>query len=217
MSRKRVGQLLRLNLSIPLWLVVVSAAVLFLAAYWFARQQREGIKFFGAVVAVAGAIYSAYYVGAALRTRLDRDRQESTFRILDQIEKVEFVEVRNFLEKEVEDHENLSPADLYKKISQNKDLDNAITVVLNIFEKIAIGVRHDVLDEDILYEDLVLVVTKNYSALRGYLEQLRKIRNSPLYYCEFEKLATFWQKGKRLGDGLPFGPLGPASPTDASI
>ncbi len=208
MPRKRVGQLLRLNVTIPLWLAIVGSATLLLITYSFARQQREHIKFFAAVIGGSAAIYSAYYVGAALRTGIERARQEATFRILDQIEKPEFVEVRIFLEKEVEDHENLSPAELYKKISENKDLDNAITLVFNTFEKVAIGIQHDVLDEDILFEDLVIVVSKNYSALRDYIEQLRKVKNSPLYYCEFEKLATSWQKGSRLTDGRAFPPLG---------
>lgn len=211
MPRKRVGQLLHLNVTIPLWFVVISSAILLLIVYSVAKQQREHIKFFAAVVGGAAAIYSAYYVGAALRSRLERDRQESTFRILDQIEKAEFVEVRNFLEKEVEDHENRSPAELYKKISENRDLDNAISIVFNIFEKIAIGVQHDVLDERILYEDLLIVLTKDYNSLRGYIDQLRKVKNSNLYYCEFEKLATAWQKGRRLSDGRAFAPLGLSS------
>jgi hypothetical protein len=207
MRRKRVGQPFRLNVTIPTWLIIAGCAAVLLIIYLFAKHQRDHVKFVGAVIGGSAAIYSAYYVGAALRTRIERDRQDSTFRILDSVTKSEFLEVRNFLEKEVEDHENQSSADLYKKISENRDLDNAITLVFNTFERIAIGIKYDVLDEDILYEDLVLVVDKNYSSLRGYIDQLRKVKNNTLYFCEFEKLAAAWHKGKRFSDGKDFAPL----------
>lgn len=206
MARKKVGQILRLNLTIPLWLIICAAAAALLLTYGLWKQQREHVKFFAAVIGGSAAIYSAYYVGAALRTGIDRDRQAATFDVLTLVAKPEFVEVRNFLEKEFEDHENQSPADLYKRISENPKIDNAITFVFNTFERIATGVRYDVFDEDILYDDLMYVVSNNYNALRGYIDQLRKTKNSPLYFCEFERLATSWSKGKRLSDGKPLSP-----------
>jgi hypothetical protein len=201
MPKKKVGELLRLNVRIPLWFVLTVGVVSVFVAYFCAAAYRDQIKFTAALLAAAAAIYSAYYVGAALRMQVSRDRQKASFEILSLLNRPEFVDVRNFLEKEVEGHDSISAEALYTKIENNEKLDNAVTVVIGILEDMAVALQHDYVDEDILHESLVAIVRRNWSGLRGWVEQIRKKRNEPEIAIELQKLAASWDSGRRLSDG----------------
>lgn len=201
MTKKRVGELLRLNLSVPLWFVLGLGVLALLIGYLLAPSYRDQIKFTASLIAAGAAIYSAYYIGAALRLQVARDRQRSSFEILSLLNRPEFVEVRNFLEHEVEGHENVSAAELFKKIEEDNKLDNAVTVVTGILEDMSIAIQNDYVDEDILFASLGAIVRRNWSGLRGWVEQIRLKRHAPGIGIELQKLATSWDSGTRLSDG----------------
>jgi hypothetical protein len=201
MSKRRVGQLLQINVTIPLWFVLVAGVIAFILSYLFAPTYRDQIKFGAALLAAGAAIYSAYYVGAALRMQVERDRQKASFEILGLLNRPEFVAVRCFLEKEVEGHDSISAEGLYAKVEADEKLDNAVTMVIGILEDMAVALQHDYVDEDILYMSLVVIVRRNWAGLRGWVEQIRKQRNEPEIGIEMQKLATSWESGRRLSDG----------------
>ena len=207
MPKKKVGELLRINVSIPLWFVLSAGVLAALVAYFCAPAYRDQIRFTAALVAAAAAIYSAYYVGAALRMQVSRDRQKASFEILSLLNRPEFIEVRNFLEKEVEGHDTISAEALYAKIEENERLDNAVTVVMGILEDMAVALQHDYVDEDIIHASLTVIVRRNWAGLRGWVEQIRKQRNEPEIAIELQKLATSWESGRRLSDGRKLSPL----------
>jgi len=93
MARRSVGRILRINVTVPLWLVIVLTVVGVTAAYFCAPSCREHLKFVTLLVAGAAGIYSAYYVGAALRLNLDREKQKASFEILGLLNRPEFVQV----------------------------------------------------------------------------------------------------------------------------
>jgi hypothetical protein len=80
-------------------------------------QYRDEIKFVSTIIGGAAAIYSAYYVGAALRMKIDRDKQQASFDILSKVNSPEFVSVVNFIKNNVESHETISETELYTAIS----------------------------------------------------------------------------------------------------
>ncbi len=207
MAKKRVGELLRFNVSVPLWPLIVIAALGLIAIFVVAPARREEIKFAATILAGAAAIYSAYYVGAGLRLKIERDRQQASFEILSLLNRPEFAAVRCFLHKAVQEHEKVSDVDLFKKIEDDKELDGAVTVVLGILEDTSIAVQHDYVNEDTLYMSLAGIVRTNYDGLQGYIEQLRKQRSTPGYFLEFEKLAKAWSENRRLSDGRSLPPL----------
>lgn len=201
---KTLGSLLRITFSVPLWLVIVIVAAMLILAIAFFPAQRETTKFIAVIVGASAAVYSAYYVGAGLRLRLDRDKRQASFEILSLPNRPEFAAIRGFLDKEVEGHDDLSEIDLYKKISEDPKLDDAVTVVLGILEDASIAIQEEYVDEDTLYLSVNQIVARNHEGLVGYINQLRKHRNNSAYYIEFEKLVTSWGKEKRrLSDGEP--------------
>ena len=203
MAKKKVGEIIRISLSIPLWLIITAGVAIILIMYFTTAQYRDHVKFATLLLGGASAMYSAYYVGAALRLNVGRDKQRASFELLELLNRPEFVDVRNFIEKEVEGHEDLSASDLYRKVSDNKELENAVTIVLGILEDTSIAIRYEYVDEDILYMSLIAIATRNFHGLRGYIELLRKDKATDYYFTELEKLCSAWESGRRLSDGKP--------------
>ncbi len=201
MAKRKVGELLRINLTVPLWFIIGAGVLAFLISYLCAAQHRDQIKFAAVLLGAAAGIYSAYYVGAALRLQLSRERQKASFELLGLLNRPEFVKVRNFLEREVEGHEKLSAEELYAKVDGNDELDNAVTVVMDILEDMSIAIQNDYAEEEILRLSLVCIVERNWNGLRGWVEQLRKKHGDQRLFSELQKLATSWESGKRLCDG----------------
>jgi len=201
MPKKRIGELLRINVAVTLSVIIGAGVLVFLMSYLCASAHREEIKFTAALLAGAAAIYSAYYVGASLRLQVSHNRRKASFEILGSLNRPEFVKVRNFIEKEVEQHENMSARALYEKVNESPDLDDAVTLVMGILEDMTIAIETDYVDEDMLYISLLAIVERNWSGLRGWVEQLRQKRGDSRLFCELERLVTTWQSGKRLSDG----------------
>lgn len=208
MKKGKIGHILRVNISIPLSIFLIIGVALVVIFYFAAKQYREDVKFLTLLLGGAAAIYSAYYVGAALRLNVERQKQQASFEILSLLNRPEFVEVRYFLENEVSAHETLSDSDLYEKIAQNTKLDNSVTIVLGTFEDASIAIQQDFVSEDMLYLSIADMVKLNHRGLRGYIEQLRKHRGIASYFVEFEQLCNAWEAGRKLSDGTRTPPLG---------
>ena len=206
--KKRVGEVLRLNVSVPLWFLLVLGSVGVIAAYCCAPTYRDEIKFVTVIIAGAAAIYSAYYVGAALRLNLDRKKQKASFEILGLLNRPEFVKVRHFLDNQVAGHEKMSAEELYQKVRSDPQLDDAVTTVLGILEDASIAIQTEYVNEDCLHASLLDIVHRYFHSLRGYIEQLRKAKNQPLFFIELEKLSSTWDANRQLSDGRKLRILG---------
>ena len=213
MKQKRgVGELLRVNIIIPLWPVLVLGVVIVTIVYLYLPDYRDSIKFVTVLVGGAAGIYSAYYIGAALRLNLDREKQKASFEILGLLNRPEFVEVRKFVDNKVEKHDTISEEEIFKMITEDIKLYNSVVIVLGILEDMSISIKTDYANEDTLYMSIAEIVKRNYRNLHGYIEQMRKIRHNQNYFVELEKLSNAWEAGKRLSDGSPLPKLGKTDP-----
>jgi hypothetical protein len=206
MKNRKIGNVLELTVNIPLWIVLAIGVVVAVVVYFSAPQHRDDLKFIAVLAGGATAIYSAYYVGAALRMGIQREKQRGSFEILSLLNRPEFVEVRHFLEKDVEGYEKLSAADLYSKIQNDTKLENAVTIVLGILEDASIAIQQEYVSEVFLYLSIADIAKRNFRGLRGYIDQLRKVRNVP-FFIELERLVNAWEAGRRLSDGKPLPPI----------
>ena len=201
--KRKIGQILQFNVAIPFWLILAMGVGVAIAIYFVAPKYREDVKFITVVIGGATAIYSAYYVGAGLRLNIERQKQEASFEILSLLNRPEFVEVRQFLGKEVEGHEKLSESDLYDKITSNTKLENAVSIVLGILEDASIAIQYEYVSETVLYTSISDLVRRNFRGLRGYINQARKQKSVPSAYLEVERLHNAWTRAQRLSDGRP--------------
>lgn len=84
-----------------------------------------------------------------------------------------------------------------ERVKQILDADPTLQVhlhrYLNYFEELANGIRHGILDEDVVRSSLQRVMIINESRFRYYTEHLRR-NGRPRAYCELEELVERWQK-----------------------
>lgn len=201
---KPIGEIFNFSIRVRILGLLVLGAIVLITIYFCLPSLQEHLKYVAAILGGAAAIYSAYYVGDALRLQVVHRRQAASFEILALLNRPEFAEVRNFVGSELEGHEEVPETKLYEMIISNSDLDNSVTIVLGILEDMSIAIQCDFVDEDILYKSLVCIVKRNFDALQGYIHQLRKRRNDPVYFVELAKLYNSWDSKRRLSDGKAF-------------
>jgi len=204
MLKKPIGEVLRVNASISFWLVLAGGVIAILISYFSAPAYQSHIKFVTILLAGAAAIYTSYYVGAALHLNIYRDKQKASFEILKLLNLPEFVEVRHFIDHNVEGHTEVSAVALHKKIKDDVKLDDSVTIVLGILEDASIAIQQGYVDEDILYISIIDIVQRNARSLRGYIDVQRTVKKQPLYFRELDKLNIAWSNGLHLSDGKPF-------------
>ena len=203
MAKKEIGQILKLNVNISLWIIVIIAIVVTIASYFYFPNHHDDVKFIATVIGGAAAIYTAYYAGTALRQQIERQRQQASFEILSLLNRPEFVEVRKFIATEVKNPDQISDTDLYQKIINNVKLLNAVTVVLGILEDTSIAIQTGYADEDCLYQSIYQIARINFRGFKGYIDQVRIQEHDSMFYIELERLCNSWESGKRLSDGKP--------------
>ncbi len=152
----------------------------------------------------SSAIYSAYYVGLGLRSRLEEDRRHRAFEFLALLNRPEFIKVRKFIEEEIQNPDQVAEKDLYSTVVSNFGLHVAIREVLGTFEDMALAIQFEHFDEDVLHRSVSVISDRHYVHLAFYIRQHRLEFDSPKLFCEFEALCNSWRKGRRLSDGKSF-------------
>lgn len=71
-----------------------------------------------------------------------------------------------------------------------------IKLVLNDYELIAIGIRHEILDEEIYISWFRGGLLRDWHLSSGFIDDLRNNDNAPRLFCEFEALAIAWESGE---------------------
>lgn len=197
---------LRIKLNIPLWTIVMGVASVIGVTYLLAPKYRDEVKFLAILIGSASGIYSAYYVGAALRIRIVQDKLERSFKILEQFGAIELIRARKEVERITESSENVASEEQYKKIISDSDLLVSVIALLGALEDLTIAIRQDYVDELVVYRSLCHIVTWNFKHLRSYVEQERKKTEDPRLFSEVEELARSWGDRKLLSTGATVPP-----------
>jgi len=197
---KKPGNLLSIKITIPLWFILALCCIALVIAHLLYYNQRDNIKFCASILAGAAAIYSAYYVGKGIRLSLIQDKRKASFNLLDRLNSKEFVEVSNFVDTKLNNTKSISDIKLFNMIIKDKELSDSVKYVLSVLEDMSIAIQHDYVDESILHQSMVLIVERNYNALRGYIDHKREITGKTQYYSEFQKLYNAWNSNLMLAN-----------------
>lgn len=211
MPTKKVGQLAQVNISIAISAVLLIGGAAFVGVFIIFEQHRELVKFVAAVVGGGTAIYSAYFVGLGLRLKLDQERKERTFKQLAELSREDSVRVRKWLEQKVGNQDSVAQKELYRQVIDDEQLLGAITTLLSVFEDIALAIKHEHLDEEVLHESIAYMVQWHYQHLRFYMDQHRAATGRDTLFSDFEALYRSWREGKRLSDGKSFRTVRPVA------
>jgi hypothetical protein len=74
MSFKQIGELFTFKLRITIAIIVALSGLSLIPAYLLFPVHRDTIKFAAQIIAACAAIYSAFYIGTALKVNIARDK-----------------------------------------------------------------------------------------------------------------------------------------------
>ena len=197
-----IGVLSRINffINISVAFAIVILVLVLSALYVAFPDQRESIKFIAILIGGGSAIYSAYYSGAGLRSRIAQEKVTHSQEFINSVYDVNLTKFRIKLGKDF-DSKKIPPEQQYAKISENDETVAAVRISFNLFESLSIAIQHGYADEIIAHKALGFIICSMFRQFSPYIETVRSKNNNNLIYCEVEKLASAWSSGKYLFSG----------------
>lgn len=190
--RRDVGRLGRMHFDVNVATSIFGAGLVIILLHIFIPSIRSELAFGAAIFAGSVAIYGAYYARATLLSRLEADRLKRTFEILDRLNSPDLAGARRSLNAKI-DHRNLAPAELFKQVTGDLALYTEVTLLLGLYEDMAIAIQAGYADEDVLFKGLAWPVHWAWESLGGFTHELRKARDRPTIYLQFQELAAAWE------------------------
>ncbi len=190
----------KLKITVVLLLAVLGGIIFWLFLTY--PYVREPLTYAVGLVSALTVVFSAYHVASNSALTIARDKIHRTFEFTKQLNDVNFVRMKTFLESEL-DHQKMTPAEFYTKVAETPEISSAVKLVLGIFEDASIAVQHDYVDEPSLYASLSFLVPWCARNFHPYITEQRKIANDGSLYAELDKLADAWKKKTSLRTNQP--------------
>ena len=206
MSEQRVETekigVLEFKVRLTLAVLLILFGSLAIAAFALLPAYRELLIFSSAIVGGGATIYAAYFAALTLRINLKRDMLKSALHITNRINCIELTKVRTFVEERL-GNGNIAPTEIHKEVTKDKEIHDAVRIVLNHLEDVSISIQKGDSDEEMVYMALCGIVKNFFNSLKPYIYERRKLDDSPNAYVELELLAKCWESGKYLSTGKP--------------
>lgn len=200
-AAEQIG-VLEFKVRLTLAVLLILFCSLAISAFALLPAYRELLIFSSAIVGGSAAIYAAYFAALTLRINLKRDMLKSALYITNRVNGLDLTKVRTFVEERL-GNGNLAPTEIYKEVTKDKEIRDAVRIVLNHFEDVSISIQKGDSDETMVHMTLCWMVTSIFNSLKPYIYERRKIIGSPTIYLELERLAKCWESGKYLSTGKP--------------
>ena len=185
--------------SILLYVAVTTLTLTAIFAYICLPECRDSLIYVASIIVGISFIYSAYYVGASVRLGIQYDRMKNSFEFLEKFNNIKLIECRTKI-KDFIDSKPEASNELSEKIKQDFDLKISIRTTLNLCENVSIAIQKGYVDEAILCKDLFVAIPWFLRNLGNHIQDLRNEYEDESIYCEMEKLADSWTKGKYLSN-----------------
>ncbi len=189
---------IRFKFSVALTLFVLAIGITVI--YGLFLDYRDIVKFGTTVLGGMAGLYAAFYVGKSLKIKVKRDALRQSLDLIHIQDTIELNKVRTLIDKELYLKE-IAPSEMYKLISDDSRMNNAVITVLNQFETVALTIENGLADENMLYWSLSFRVPFYFDTLKPFVTQLRKELNCEDLFIETEKLANSWNAKKYLYSG----------------
>ena len=191
--KNEINKLAELKIPVTIFLIIIVSCIVALILYFIFPTFHSDIKFITLLFGGASGIYSAFYIGKTLELNIERDRIAKSFEFIQRLDCEQYNTVRRFLNHDIV---NITSNQLYEKIVENVELDNAIAYVFNNLDDMAIALRAGYLDEDILFDSLSPIVHFWCQKLEPYFIKLREEKNDKTIYSFIQRLYNDWNKRK---------------------
>ena len=194
MKRKpgTLGQItIRLSIGVLLALLAGIATLLF----GVFPQYRDIITFGAAAAGAAITLFGGYYAALAYTTKLDQDKASHSFRLLEGTNTKEFTDALVYVHGLESDAQ--SDATKYENLIKNQQTLTSIKLMLNFLEDIAIAIKQDFVDEDVIYLSLGTVIPNAFNRLKFFIDRERERYDDKRVYEELEYLVDSWKPRKK--------------------
>lgn len=139
------------------------------ATYGMARFLFYSLSAIGVIFSALLSSFNALEAAGIYREKMAFDRTENSFGFLDRFDSASLKEARDMTRQLKEERENLSNAELRKKIDDSPDLKRSVITMFNYYEEILLSLRHNRATEDVLKDALREVFLDMYSRFEPWL------------------------------------------------
>lgn len=152
----------------------------------------ENANFFQAVVTAIGIIVAAISVISVRATAKKTQTADLLFQIRKDKKFIDSIETLNRLH---ESNQNMRLLARVKSELTEDDLKHAkkIRYVLNLYERLSVGISEGIYDENMMRKSQYTIVTKIYEWSKPFIDGVRKQTDSRTAFQEFEALARRWE------------------------
>jgi len=194
---KSLTHILRINISIDLLLVLTLIGITTTALYFCLPSMRENLIFLGSVFVFLTGIYSAFFVGKSLRINVNHNKIKGSFEFMSRFSDISLEKLRTESMQKV-DIDNITPHELNKIFTADKELNTTLKTTLNLFEEISIAIQVGYVDEFVMYKLLYESAMYYNKYFNKFIEYSKEKYKFQTIYCEYQKLVRAWESGKTL-------------------
>lgn len=76
---------------------------------------------------------------------------------------------------------------------------HAIRATLNFYEFISVGIRGNTLDGPLYKRSYRTTLVTDWISLKPFVMEVRRVSQTPTFFCEFEYMAKKWANGAEKG------------------
>lgn len=194
-----IGQF-QVKVNVPFAVLLAILGLATIVMYIKYPEYRNILVFATSVLGGMTAVYAAFYVGQSLKIHLKRDALRQSLELIHIEDTIELNQVRALIDEQLYQKE-IPPSEMYKLISKDTTMNNAVITVLNQFETLSVAIQKGFADEDTLWTNLGFRIPFYFRTLEPYIKELRKQLDDKSLFVETEKLSHAWNAKKYLYSG----------------
>lgn len=174
--------------------IMVIFIIIYLSPYWYTGKEVNVDHLLTYVAVLAGVLatsFTAVYEAKSYQKVSDQvllDKKQKAYDICEQWNSKDMREVRKDFRVVLDEMNGLKDDDLLALL-KNYDLD--ISCIFGYFEQIALAIKNDLADEQVLYDQLKSAVVCNFDRFGVYIKD-RQV-GQPCLYEHSDALADRWR------------------------
>jgi Domain of unknown function (DUF4760) len=193
----KLGEIANVNVKVPVRIfgVLVVLVVGFTAGYCFLPGERTDLEFLALAVTAAATIGGSFWVGESLRRGLEQQKKREAFALMARWNSPQLFHARSATHKVLETFKRPGGGDGAVRALLNSDENVAMNArhVLNFLEELAIAVKVDHADEELLATAFAGLVLRSFRAYQSWIAEHRSAADRQKVWAELEGLYKKWE------------------------
>jgi hypothetical protein len=160
--------------------------------------MEEGLNyqvysFYINVLTLVVLVISVWLLRSQISKGHEWNRRIAAQDLTNQMIRGEVLDVRQRLDQYCNFYDPLHNYSVCVNDDNKNELDFLLKIFLSYFEGVALGIKHNIYDEDIVYEYLGSIIPEVYRWSEGYVRDFRNKAGDDTIFLELTDLAKKWQ------------------------